>query len=44
MPPHEKHRLPAFLSYLKRIFSFRHMDFEVALWQMFYLCIAPRRV
>jgi len=30
--------------YLKRIFKWRHMDFEFALWQMVYLCCAPRRV
>ena len=30
--------------YLKRIFKWGHMDFEFALWQMVYLCCAPRRV
>eukprot|EP00128_Syssomonas_multiformis_P009345 Colp12_sorted_trinity150504_noHs@12876 len=29
--------------YFKRIFNFRQMDFEFALWQMLYLCIAPRK-
>ncbi|KAG5462889.1 MAG: hypothetical protein BJ554DRAFT_3020 [Olpidium bornovanus] len=29
---------------LKRIVRFRQMDFEFALWEMFYLCTAPRRV
>ncbi|KAI9096608.1 UNC-50 [Phlyctochytrium arcticum] len=31
-------------TYVRRLFSIRQMDFEVALWQMLYLCIAPRRV
>ncbi|CAG8475260.1 8390_t:CDS:10 [Paraglomus brasilianum] len=31
--------------FLRRLFRFPQMvDFEFALWQMFYLCIAPRRV
>jgi len=30
--------------YIKRIFKFRHMDFEFALWQMVYLFIAPKKV
>ncbi|XP_065839967.1 protein unc-50 homolog [Oscarella lobularis] len=30
--------------YIKRIFKWRHMDFEFALWQMFYLCANPRKV
>ncbi|CAG8653269.1 2670_t:CDS:2 [Funneliformis mosseae] len=30
--------------FLRRLFRFPQMDFEFALWQMLYLCIAPRRV
>ena len=30
--------------YLRRILSLPQMDFELALWQMLYLVIAPRRV
>merc|ERR1719445_1132903 len=30
--------------YLRRIFHFRHMDFEFALWQMVYLLSKPRVV
>lgn len=30
--------------YLRRIFHFRQMDFEFALWQMLYLMIAPQKV
>nr|CAG8436278.1 3907_t:CDS:2 [Entrophospora candida]CAG8474869.1 6744_t:CDS:2 [Entrophospora candida] len=30
--------------FLRRLFRFPQMDFEIALWQMFYLCISPRRV
>ncbi|KAI8824906.1 UNC-50 [Fimicolochytrium jonesii] len=33
-----------FPTYLRRLFSFRQMDFEVALWEMLYLCISPERV
>ncbi|KAG8762341.1 hypothetical protein FRC12_009091, partial [Ceratobasidium sp. 428] len=27
----------------KRLFKFSQMDFELAAWQLTYLCIAPRR-
>ncbi|CAG8721106.1 17733_t:CDS:2, partial [Acaulospora morrowiae] len=30
--------------FLRRLFRFPQMDFELAFWQMLYLCIAPRRV
>lgn len=30
--------------YLKRLFRFGQMDFELALWQMSWLCVAPRKV
>lgn len=30
--------------YLRRIIMFKQMDFEFALWQMFYLFIAPQKV
>ncbi|KAK3744872.1 hypothetical protein QZH41_003652 [Actinostola sp. cb2023] len=30
--------------YLRRILMYRHMDFEFALWQMLYLCVAPQKV
>jgi len=30
--------------YLRRIFHFRHMDFEFALWQMLYLFYKPQQV
>ena len=30
--------------YFRRMVMFRHMDFEYALWQMLYLCVAPNRV
>ena len=30
--------------FLQRIWRFRQMDFEMAIWQMLWLCIAPRRV
>eukprot|EP00092_Neocalanus_flemingeri_P038973 GFUD01042427.1.p1 GENE.GFUD01042427.1~~GFUD01042427.1.p1 ORF type:complete len:282 (-),score=52.56 GFUD01042427.1:74-919(-) len=30
--------------YLRRIFHFRHMDFEFALWQMIYLFYKPQQV
>ena len=30
--------------YVKRIFKFRHMDFEFAIWQMVYLFCAPKKV
>ncbi|KAJ3148504.1 Protein unc-50 [Geranomyces michiganensis] len=33
-----------FPTYIRRLFSFRQMDFEVALWEMFYLCVSPDRV
>ncbi len=32
------------LQYLRRIFHFRQMDFEFALWQMIYLMIKPQQV
>ncbi|EJT99298.1 UNC-50-like protein [Dacryopinax primogenitus] len=28
----------------RRMLRFQHMDFELALWQLTYLCIAPRKV
>jgi len=30
--------------YLRRIFMFRQMDFEFAIWQLINLCIAPQKV
>uniref|UniRef100_A0A8C5P6T5 Unc-50 inner nuclear membrane RNA binding protein n=1 Tax=Leptobrachium leishanense TaxID=445787 RepID=A0A8C5P6T5_9ANUR len=30
--------------YIRRLFHFRHMDFEFALWQMLYLFTSPQRV
>jgi hypothetical protein len=30
--------------YLRRIFHFRQMDFEFALWQMIYLLVKPQQV
>ncbi len=30
--------------YLRRIFHFRQMDFEFALWQMIYLLMKPQQV
>ena len=30
--------------YLRRIFHFRQMDFEFALWQMLYLFYRPQNV
>lgn len=30
--------------YLRRVLHFRQMDFEFALWQMFYLITSPQRV
>lgn len=30
--------------FLKRIFKFRHMDFQFAIWQMIYLFISPQKV
>lgn len=30
--------------YIKRIFKFRHMDFEFAIWQMIYLFVSPKKV
>jgi len=30
--------------YLRRLFKFRQMDFEYAIWQMIYLFIAPQKV
>ena len=29
---------------LKRLYRWTQLDFEVALWQLTYLCIAPKRV
>ncbi|KAF8500422.1 UNC-50-like protein [Russula emetica] len=34
-------RLPVIF---RRLFKFQQMDFEVAAWQLTYLCIAPKRV
>ncbi|GAA5924104.1 hypothetical protein JCM3775_005595 [Rhodotorula graminis] len=31
-------------TWLRRLRSFPQLDFELAIWQMCYLCIAPRRV
>ncbi|XP_023337978.1 protein unc-50 homolog, partial [Eurytemora carolleeae] len=33
-----------YLQYLRRIFHFRQMDFEFALWQMLYLFYKPQQV
>ncbi|RIB05493.1 UNC-50-like protein [Gigaspora rosea] len=46
---HYKRRRPTYWTasiplFLRRLFRFPQMDFEFALWQMLYLCIAPRRV
>ncbi|XP_065176001.1 protein unc-50 homolog [Sycon ciliatum] len=30
--------------FLRRLYKFKHMDFEFAAWQMLYLFIAPRKV
>ncbi|CAH2223344.1 unc-50 homolog [Pelobates cultripes] len=30
--------------YIRRLFHFRHMDFEFAVWQMLYLFTSPQRV
>jgi len=30
--------------YFRRIFKFQQMDFEMAMSQMFYLCVSPQRV
>lgn len=30
--------------YLRRIFKFKHMDFEFAMWQMMHLMVAPQKV
>jgi hypothetical protein len=30
--------------FLRRLLHFRQMDFEVALSQMFYLCVSPQKV
>lgn len=30
--------------YLRRLFYFKHMDFEFAFWQMLSLFIAPQKV
>lgn len=30
--------------YLRRIFMFRQMDFEFAIWQLIHLCVAPQKV
>lgn len=31
-------------TYLRRIIMFKQMDFEFALWQLFYLFTAPQKV
>ncbi|KAJ1534074.1 Protein unc-50, partial [Cladochytrium tenue] len=33
----------AITTFFRRLAHFPQMDFELALWQMLYLCIAPRR-
>ena len=30
--------------FLKRLFKFGHMDFQFAMWQMFYLFVSPQKV
>jgi len=30
--------------YFRRIMNYPQMDFELALWQMLYLCLSPKRV
>ena len=30
--------------FLKRLFKLGHMDFQFALWQMYYLFISPQKV
>ena len=35
---------PSFSVYVKRLFQFPQMDFEIASWQMIYLIIAPTKV
>lgn len=32
------------LTFLKRITKVRQMDFELAVWQMMWLCVSPRKV
>ena len=34
----------SFLQYMKRLFQFPQMDFEMATWQMIYLVISPKKV
>ncbi|KAI9568003.1 UNC-50 [Boletus coccyginus] len=40
-PPHSPSALPLIF---RRLHRFQQMDFELALWQLSYLCLAPRRV
>jgi len=30
--------------YFRRIMNYPQMDFELALWQMLYLCLSPKKV
>lgn len=30
--------------FIKRLFKLSHMDFQFALWQMYYLFVSPQRV
>ncbi|CEL62791.1 Protein unc-50 homolog OS=Homo sapiens GN=UNC50 PE=1 SV=2 [Rhizoctonia solani AG-1 IB] len=39
--PEDKPRVPVLF---KRLLKFSQMDFELAAWQLTYLCVAPRRV
>ena len=41
---YELPRLAKLLSYVGRLFKFKHMDFEYALWQQFNLFVAPSKV
>jgi hypothetical protein len=40
-PPQISHRLPVMF---RRFHRFHQMDFELAAWQLTYLCLAPKRV
>ncbi|KAL0958037.1 hypothetical protein HGRIS_000213 [Hohenbuehelia grisea] len=40
-PPALAHRVPVIF---RRLHRFQQMDFELAAWQLTYLCLAPRRV
>ena len=40
----EGHATQTLPEFARRIFRFRHMDFEYTLWQMLQLCINPTRV